>query len=462
MASIRRINGKGGVSYKITVSQGLDPLGNQIRHYKTWKPPEGMTARQAEKEANRVAFEFERALSIGFQADNRQTFSQYAEYYIDLKQRQGAAANTIEIYKQFVARITPKIGKMRISDIRPQHLNKLYDDLMRPGERHDMNKARPIIDIAQKIKDLGETQQQFAVGCGLNAATITHLLKGGAISDRTAEKIAAHIGAPVKKLFLIIPNAATLSPNTIKRLHTFLTGVFYQAQKEMLIDINPAQRATPPRMVTKEPRYFQPEQIIEILRAAETEPIKWRTMLTLFVLSGARRGEILALKWANVDFKGQQITFDANLSYLTTCGIYEGPTKTKTARTIPLPAEMFSILRKYRAWQSERRLSLGDLWNESDYVFTTDLGKPIQPNVVNRHFLNFAKKNGLPPINPHSFRHSAASIMIANGIDIIAVAKMLGHTKATTTIDIYGHAIEAAKREAAECIAETILGKKSG
>ena len=95
MASIKKIEGKGGVSYKITVSMGRDARDRQIRHYKTWKPDKPMTARQMEKDVRRIAYEFERDLQIGFQADNRQTFEQYAEYVIDLKERGGAAKNTI-------------------------------------------------------------------------------------------------------------------------------------------------------------------------------------------------------------------------------------------------------------------------------------------------------------------------------------------------------------------------------
>lgn len=82
MANIRKIEGKNGVSYKITVFSGTDPQGRQVRHYRTWKPEPGMTARQIEKAVQRAAMDFERELELGFQADNRQTFAQYAEYVL--------------------------------------------------------------------------------------------------------------------------------------------------------------------------------------------------------------------------------------------------------------------------------------------------------------------------------------------------------------------------------------------
>lgn len=122
MASIKKIDGKGGVSYKITVSMGRDSRDRQIRHYRTWKPDRPMTARQMEREVQRIAYEFERDLQIGFQADNRQTFEEYAEYVIDLKERRGASPSTISIYKMFMRRLSPLIGHMKMVNIRPQHL----------------------------------------------------------------------------------------------------------------------------------------------------------------------------------------------------------------------------------------------------------------------------------------------------------------------------------------------------
>lgn len=95
MASIRKIEGKGGVSFKITVSMGRDAQDKQIRHYKTWRPDQTMTARQMEKEVKRIAYEFERDLEIGFQADNRQTFAKYAEYVYTLREQRGDKPQTL-------------------------------------------------------------------------------------------------------------------------------------------------------------------------------------------------------------------------------------------------------------------------------------------------------------------------------------------------------------------------------
>ena len=132
MASIKKIEGKGGTAYKITVSMGRDAQDRQIRHYKTWKPERPMTAKQMEKEVQKVALEFEREIDLGFLMDNRKTFEEYANYVISLKERQGAAPNSLAIYRRFMGKITPIIGHMKLLEIRPQHLNYLYQELEKP------------------------------------------------------------------------------------------------------------------------------------------------------------------------------------------------------------------------------------------------------------------------------------------------------------------------------------------
>ncbi len=104
---------------------------------------------------------------------------------------------------------------------------------------------------------------------------------------------------------------------------------------------------------------------------------------------------------------------------------------------------------------------MGDQWNDTGYVFTRSNGEPIIPGSITRWLNYFSRRHGLPHINPHAFRHTAASILIAEGVDIVTVSKMLGHANTSTTTDIYSHVIEESKRKATECIADAILRKKN-
>lgn len=103
--NIRKIEGKTGTAYKITVTRGRDSSGKQVRHYKTWTPPAGMSEKRAEREAQKAAVQFETEIEQGFQTDNRQSFHNYALYVIDLKERNGAKHNTIRSYRDILGRV---------------------------------------------------------------------------------------------------------------------------------------------------------------------------------------------------------------------------------------------------------------------------------------------------------------------------------------------------------------------
>lgn len=134
MANIKQIEGKNGVSFKITVFAGRNSTGKQIRHYRTFTPEQGKTQKQIEKDVQKAAFEFEREIEQGYVADNRQTFQQYADYVIDLKVRTGIKHRTIFYYKTMLERINPIIGHLKLIEIRPQHLNAFYKKLGQDGE----------------------------------------------------------------------------------------------------------------------------------------------------------------------------------------------------------------------------------------------------------------------------------------------------------------------------------------
>ena len=152
MAHIEKIEGKRGTTYRFIVSGGFDTNGKRITRKKTWRPPEGMTARQIEKAVQRAAVDFERSIEQGFVADDRQTFSQYAQYVLDLKERDGTKAKTLDRYKELLVRINQAIGHMKLADIRPQHLNTFYKNLAEPGIRAGGGSATAKIDIAAWLK----------------------------------------------------------------------------------------------------------------------------------------------------------------------------------------------------------------------------------------------------------------------------------------------------------------------
>ena len=287
------------------------------------------------------------------------------------------------------------------------------------------------------------------------------LLRSLAVNGEKAGAIAGVLKRPVKDLFDLSKNCKPLSNKTVLEYHRFIHAVLSQAEKEMLVPYNAASKATPPSVPRKTPNYFQPEEITEILDALEDEPEKWRMLTHLLIVTGCRRGEIAGLKWSRVDLNRGRLEISVNLCYSKERGIYETTTKTDAARFVNIPTETVSLLRHYRSSQAQRQLISGGKWHNTGYLFTQDNGEPINPTSITTWLNKFSRKHGLPHINPHAFRHSVASILIANGTDIVTVSKQLGHSQVSTTGDIYSHVIEEAKAQATECIADIMLRRKN-
>lgn len=148
MATIEKIQGKNGTTYRISVSSGFDTSGKRIRHRMTYKPEPGMTARQIKRAVQRAAADFERSIEQGYALDNRQAFAEYAAYVLDLKERDGTKAKTLDRYKELMIRINQAIGHLKLADIRPQHLNSFYKNLAEPGIRLGGGIATAKIDLA--------------------------------------------------------------------------------------------------------------------------------------------------------------------------------------------------------------------------------------------------------------------------------------------------------------------------
>lgn len=461
MATIEKLTGKTGTSYRITVYSGFDTQGKRIRHRQTYKPDSGMTPRQIEKAVQRAATDFERSIEQGFVLDNRQTFAEYAAYVLDLKERSGTKPKTIDRYRELMGRINQAIGHMKLADIRPQHLNSFYKNLSEPGIRETGGIATAKIDLATWLKANKKSRAGIARAAGVAASTVSAAAQGHPIQEGKAEAIAQAMGKRLGDVFNVEYDMEPLSDKTVLAYHRLISIILAQAEKEMLVPYNAAAKATPPKAAKKAPNYFQPETISEILKALEAEPLKWQLITHLLLVTGCRRGEIIGLKWDKVDFKENRVKIDSELIISKSKGVHESTTKTNDVRYLTLPTETMVLLRKHKREQLRLQLANGDRWIDSGYVFTQDNGDHMNPDSVTGWLYGFSRRHGLPHINPHAFRHTVASVLLANGTDIVTVAAQLGHASASTTENFYAHIIEENKAKASECIADVLLRKKA-
>lgn len=469
MASIRPRKNKNGeiTSYQIRVFKGTAPDGTELKPYTaSFKPDLNKTDRQNEKTLNKFVVEFEEKCKNGLAADNRQTFAEYAEYVLALKERQGAKHRTLVRYRELLKVINEHIGFMKLADIRPQHLNSLYDQLLKSGSRRTEDTATPKTDITVYLKKNKLTKAELSRRSDVPQSTLTAIFKGKGVKLSTAERVCKGLDIPVTKLFAVTADKRPLSNKTVVEHHRLISTILAQADKEMLILYNPARKATPPKVVRGEVNYFQIEDVERIRDSLEQEHIKWRTLVHLLLISGARRGEILGLKWDVIDWKNNRIHICRTILYANDIGTYEDTTKTaESDRFITLPPETMELLKEYRKWYLMQVRNYGDQWHDTNYLFfqekTGNVGKPMNPDTINRYLDSFSQRYNLPHINPHAFRHTMASVLYFNNVDSISISKRLGHSKVSTTTDIYSHIMKEADRQSAECIANVILRPRS-
>ena len=464
MATIEKYNGKDGVTYRITVYSGFDTQGKRIRHRMSYKPTPGMTARQIEKAAQRAAADFERSIEQGFALDNRQTFAEYANYVLDLKQRTGTKHRTIVGYKELLTRTNQAIGHMVLQDIRAIHLNRFYQNLAETGIRATAARAIPKPTFRDTLKNKKLSMAKVAKLAGVAESTVNAAGKGNAILKEKGMAIAQAAEIPFADLFTTEEKSEPLSNTSILAYHRFIHVVLAQAEKEMLVPYNAADKATPPQKEKSEVGTFQTSELIAIRDAAAKEPVKWQTIIHLLMITGCRRGEIVGLKWDKVNWKDSSIHIDTTLLYTPDRGVYESTTKTGADRTIKLPKETMDLLRQYRVWQLETRLANGDRWQDTPYVFTGECGGCMAPDTLSGYLTRFEKKYNLPHIHAHKFRHSLASVLYFSGADPVSISKRLGHAQVSTTQNIYSHLIEQADTQSAERIADAVFrsNKRTG
>lgn len=461
MATIEKYTGKDGLTYRITVYAGFDTQGKRIRHRMSYKPTPGMTPRQIEKAAQKAAMDFERSIEQGFALDNRQTFAEYADYVLDLKQRTGTKARTLDRYQDMMVRINQAIGHIKLADLRPQHLNSFYKNLAEPGIRMGGGSAKAKIDMVAWLKKNKLSRGKLAEKAGISAATVGVAVKGESIKIEKAQAIAQAMEKKVDEVFKVEKNMEPLADKTILEHHRLISTILAQAEKEMLVPYNAAAKATPPRTTKKDPNYFQPETVAAILEALESEPLKWRLITHLLIVTGCRRGEIMGLKWEKVDFDNCRVKIDRALVSSKSKGVFEESTKTSDIRHLALPRETMDLLRQHKREQLRLQLANGDRWLHTGYVFTQDNGDHMNPDSITGWLKDFSTRHSLPHINPHAFRHTVASVLLANGTDIVTVSKQLGHASVNTTESFYSHIIEENKAKAAECIADVLIRKKA-
>ena len=441
MASIKVQEGKRGITYRVTVSNGYDRQGKKIRKTATFIPDPERTEKQNQKALERFAYEFEKAVLDGtYYNGNHLTLSELSEKWLCEYVKEQLTPKTYANYKDMLEKhILPYIGHYKISKLKPLHIQELWNYLKNNDVRADGK-------------------------------------KGG------------------------------LGSVTIRKCHAALSKMLACAVQWQLIDSNPCEKVSKPKAdkTVKRDNFFTPEQALTFLDALEREyiteykghtrtddtgkpytvkdytearaiPLKYRVFFHIALYGGLRCGEVLGLTFNDVDFENNTVYVCKSVSYVNKQTIVKEPKNKTSIRTVTLPAPVMKIIKQLKQEQRREQLRLGTYWsNEQGYLFTQDNGSLMFYSTPYAEFKKIIKLHNeqinaspqltpeekealqLPNITLHGLRHTSATLLISQNIDIRTVSARLGHAQTSTTMNIYAHALQSLDQTAADALSNVL------
>lgn len=252
-------------------------------------------------------------------------------------------------------------------------------------------------------------------------------------------------------------SGAPLSSKTITHHLSFMSDVFVYAIRTGLCTDNPCKSVVIPKQPKAEKKIYSQEETALLFTRLRGEPLKYQAFFYLIAYSGFRRSEMLGLEWRDIDFENKLISVKRSSNYTSENGIYTDSAKTRFSyRTIKVSDHIIKILRQLKEEQQEQA-ALCDDWIPSNRLFIKRNGAPMNPQTPYGWLKEFCEKNDLPFYGLHSFRHFTASALIAYGLDVTSVSRILGHGCPGTTLNIYSHAFQTAQAKASDAMDNAFL-----
>ena len=249
--------------------------------------------------------------------------------------------------------------------------------------------------------------------------------------------------------------------NELREIHTLVSEILNSAIKWGYLYNNPNQNVTPIKVHKKEIECYSPEDVEKLIEVLQKEPIKYQAVIFLALDSGCRRGELTGLTWNDVDFEKSTININKATQYVSGYGTFEKTTKSDTSnRIVYITPTTIQVLKKYKAEQDKQRLLLGNKWQNSNRVFTTDYGEDMHPDRPYKILKQIIKKYDLKDITFHGLRHTSISLQISSGIQTQIISKRAGHSNISITHSIYSHFFDNGFKEVADKM-DTFLHAKS-
>ena len=418
---------------------------NVKKKYKTWRVPNGMSESKALRELEDVARQFRDEVKSAQPKREDISFDLYAKHFLKIKKDlKKVKSTTYSDYVYLLSKINPHIGSMNLRDITSRDLTTFFLKLSEEDAKMTVTVSGKK-ELKEAIKVAGFTIKNLAETIGIASNTISVAINTGRIRYDKALLVCNAINSDINRVFEVEQKSSAYASKTISSIVKITGSIFEMACNDGLIDENPIKKAEIPNYTKSTPNYLTDTQVVQILDESEKLDLKHRLMIELFIMTGARRGEIDGLTWEAIDFDNHIIHIRKEVTYTSQSGIEIVIPKTENGlRSIELPATTMILLEDYRDWYFKTLGLDKNMMTEDAYLFfqTKTLPDivPMNPTSITKYFSEFSNKHGLPHLNPHALRHAYASVLIASGqLSDLELARALGHSSAQITREIYGH-----------------------
>ena len=386
---------KRGKSYRLIVSDGYNFEGKQIRYTKTVHG----TKKEAEIELAKFVSEIQNGLVIEGKALK---FSEFTEIWKrDYASKELAPCTVKRYYRMLDTRILPYFGRLYINKIKPTDIMKFYDILSKDTQ---LERKRNLKEVKTK---------------------------------------------------------KPLSRKTILEHHRLIHAMLTKAVYWQIIVSNPADRVQPPKVIKPKRKYYDDVQckyLLSNLSQLGEDKIKFKTAITLAIFTGARLGELAGLSWSDIDLNNEIIHINKSSQYISDLGVFTKLPKTESSiRDVAIPDFVVSLLSEYRTWYDNQTHIYNELWGNSNNLFMQSNGKPMHPSTISKWFKKYIEEIGLPVINFHGLRHTNASLLISQQVDVAIVAARLGHAQISTTLNFYVHPLLSHNKLAGSVLQNLLL-----
>ena len=463
----------GSMSYLVRVYNGRTQDDKVITRCKTVTPPAGMGKKKAEKWVQEQAVLFEQQVTNGLVLDSDMLLDDLIDRWFEEYANKQLKAKTLYDYRRMRGRISAGLGHLKVSKIKPAHVMALYDNLEEKGVRRDSTYTAT--KALLKLLPRG-TRGELAKKAGIGQDTMRMVYAGNSVSRKTAEKVSAAVGLTFSKAFVEhTKKDGKLNNNSVIRYQAMLSSIFKKGVQWGLINENPCSRAEHPKAEEIDVRVLTEEEIPKLLDALSDAPPQYSVITQLALLLGARRGEICALRWSDIDFEKGTLSIKRTVQSIPGIGlVFNAPKTRRGKRCLRIGADCVELLQEYRRYQKAERFRIGSAWVrkvtlengkvvDNDMLFTKWNGEPMNPDIISSWFPKFLEAHNLPDVNFHSLRHSNASILIAAHVPITTVSGRLGHAQTSTTLNYYASALQLGthllhKERVVRAIGRLVLG----